>query len=165
MLQALKKDFFTGIVVVVVIILIYTAIKIFVDFFAEIFTFISEQWLVRILLGIGLTILIGALVRKISVFKSFEWITRFLPTQALNRPEIAIEERSGIYETAIHLKDEGQYIRTGKVNAGPTGFNIMQDKLIIKDQISFYTGKKTKDLIKILATGGIAGNGKEKTDI
>lgn len=168
-LIAILKDLFAGMLVLAIIIIVYTVTAIPLDFFSHVFGFVSENFFIQIAVGIGSTILIGIGTRKLPMFKKFKWLDRVVPTKALKKPEIRIPTKDPqVFDLRIELRKTNDFIETGIASGSLISYTILQDKVIYtKDpelQGITYTGRTAGDVLRSMATIGIATGEKSKTD-
>ncbi len=169
-LIAILKDLFAGILVIAIVIIIYTVTAIPLEFFSQVFGFVSDNFFIQTGVGIGITILIGIGTRKLPMFKKFKWLDQFIPTKALKKPEIRIPtDIPGVYDLRIELRRTDSYIETGIASGSLISYTILQDKIIYTYTPEMkgisYTGRNVGDVLRSMATIGIATGQKNKADI
>ncbi|GEM_PF-5195992 len=169
-LIALLKDLFAGVLVIAIVIIVYTVTAIPLDFFSHVFVFVSDNFFIQTGVGIGITILIGIGTRKLPMFKKFKWLERVVPTKALKKPEIRIPTNvPGVYDLRIELRRTDTFIETGIASGSLISYTILQDKIIYTDNPELmgitYTGRNAGDVLRSMATIGIATGQKNKADI
>ena len=165
--NALWRSFKSGILVSVLLLIVAALVGGIQSFFMPIATAVSENKVIQFIVIIGLITICGAVYRLLKRRKVL--FLDFLPTAALEKPEVAWETSPGSrrYQTGILLEIRGEVFADSHVfmarvlvaQAGPTSVGGLSIVLVPQREV-FLTGRHGGEVFAELMTLGSRLNGK-----